>query len=125
MPLLLPRGSSGQTRGTVKWEGHRWHWSDTTLIDAAHLIPWRESHDDRPQNGMALCKNHHWVMDKRLIAPGPDMEWHVSRRLDERIEGQRKLVELKGKGILLPRDKKLQPSTPALAWRVQRLIGEY
>lgn len=125
MPLLLPRGSSGQTRGTVKWEGHRWHWSDTTLIDAAHLIPWSESHDDRPQNGMALCKNHHWVMDKRLIAPGPDMEWHVSRRLDERIEGQRKLVELKGKGILLPRDKKLQPSTPALAWRVQRLIGEY
>ncbi len=37
---------------------------------------------------MALCKNHHWVMDKRLIAPGPDMQWHVSKRLDDRIEGQ-------------------------------------
>ena len=73
---------------------------------------------------MALCKNHHWVMDKRLIAPGPDMQWHVSKCLDDRIEGQAKLLKLKGEKILLPTDKRLYPNTPALEWRVKRLIGE-
>jgi len=104
--------------------GVRFIYEDTTLIDAAHLIPWSESHDDRPQNGMALCKNHHWVMDKRLIAPGPDMRWHVSRRLDRRIEGQARLVELRGESVLLPREKSMYPSTPALEWRATRLLGE-
>ena len=72
---------------------------------------------------MALCENHCWVIDIRLIASGPDMQRHVSMRLDDHIEGQRRLVEFKGKGILLPRDRKLQPHAPALAWRVKRLMG--
>ena len=29
------------------------------IVDAAHLIPFAESHDDDPRNGIALCKNHH------------------------------------------------------------------
>jgi len=63
-------------------------------------------------------------MDKRLIAPGPDMRWHVSRRLDRRIEGQARLVELRGESVLLPREKSMYPSTPALEWRATRLLGE-
>jgi hypothetical protein len=40
------------------------------IVDAAHLIPFAESHDDDPRNGIALCKNHHWAMDRNLIGPG-------------------------------------------------------
>jgi putative restriction endonuclease len=33
-----------------------------TLIDAAHIIPFSETRDDNPKNGLALCKNHHfWI----------------------------------------------------------------
>jgi len=35
--------------------------SDGTFVDAAHLIPFSESGNDHPTNGMALCKNHHWA----------------------------------------------------------------
>jgi putative restriction endonuclease len=46
---------------------------DISFIDAAHLVPFSDSHNDHPTNGLALCKNHHWAMDRNLIAPGPDM----------------------------------------------------
>jgi len=45
--------------------------SDLTFVDAAHLIPFSESQNDHPNNGLALCKNHHWAMDRHLIAPAP------------------------------------------------------
>lgn len=45
-----------------------------SILDAAHLIPFRVSGDNSPENGIALCKNHHWAMDRHLIAPCPDMK---------------------------------------------------
>ena len=42
---------------------------NTHFVDAAHLIPFSVSYNDHPSNGMALCKNHHWAMDQKLIAP--------------------------------------------------------
>ena len=55
---------------------------DISFIDAAHLIPFSESRNDHPTNGLALCKNHHWAMDRNLIAPCPDHHWHVAKILD-------------------------------------------
>lgn len=101
--------------------GIRFIYEDTTVIDAAHLMPWSISHDDRPQNGMALCKNHHWVMDQHLLAPGPDLKWHVSRVLDRRIEGQTELLELNGKRIILPAEERMKPDPVALEWRESQL----
>ena len=66
-----------------------------SLVEAAHLIPFNVSRNDKPTNGMALCPNHHWAMDRHLIAPVPDGKkragiWRVNEeRLDDRIEGQR------------------------------------
>jgi len=36
----------------------------THLNTATHLIPFSESRNDHPTNGLALCKNHHWAMDR-------------------------------------------------------------
>ena len=94
---------------------------DLVLVDAAHLIPFSESHDDDPCNGMALCKNHHWAMDRYLIAPGPDRLWHVSRRLDDRLEGQQELLKLNRRGILLPMKRKYHPRDDSLQWRMERM----
>lgn len=68
------------------------------LVEAAHIIPFSVGRNDKPTNGLALCPNHHWAMDRYLIAPCPDTTrregvWRVSRRLDNRIHGQRELIE--------------------------------
>ena len=43
--------------------------SDLSLVEAAHLIPFSVGYNDKPNNGLALCPNHHWAMDRYLIAP--------------------------------------------------------
>ena len=98
--------------------------NDVSFIDAAHLIPFSESRNDHPTNGLALCKNHHWAMDRDIIAPGPDLHWHVSRILDaRRSNGEKDLLELTGKSVLLPKDPAFHPDAEGLRWRRERLIA--
>lgn len=93
------------------------------LLDAAHLIPFRQSHDDSPNNGMALTPTFHRALDNQLIAPGPDMKWHVSPVLDHRIADYRVILELEGQPVLLPHKERYRPSPEALRWRLERLKG--
>jgi putative restriction endonuclease len=104
-----------------------------SLVEAAHLIPFGISRNDKPTNGMALCPNHHWAMDQYLIAPCPDAKepagvWNVNsrwRRLDERIEGQRELIALAGKPVIPPREEKFYPALESLRWREDHLVTTY
>lgn len=100
---------------------------DLTFVDAAHLIPFSDPElggNDHPTNGIALCKNHHWAMDRFLIAPTPEGNWQVSRFLDARRSlGEAELHALKEKPILLPQDEAFHPASNALAWRTSRLAA--
>ena len=81
-------------------------------------------HNDHPTNGLALCKNHHWAMDRNLIAPCPDHHWHVSKILDpRRSNGEKELIELSGKSLLLPQDEAFHPDREGLKWRNEQLIA--
>lgn len=96
--------------------------NDVSFIDAAHLIPFSDSHNDHPTNGLALCKNHHWAMDRNLIAPCPDHHWHVSKILDpRRSNGEKELIALSGQALLLPQDQAFHPDAEGLKWRCERL----
>lgn len=98
--------------------------NDVSFIDAAHLIPFSESHNDHPTNGLALCKNHHWAMDRDILAPGPDLHWHVSKIIDpRRSNGEKELADLAGKSLLLPKDPAFHPDEAALGWRLEKLIA--
>ena len=98
--------------------------NDVSFIDAAHLIPFSVSRNDHPANGLALCKNHHWAMDRDLIAPCPDHHWHVSKILDpRRSNGEKELIELSGKSLLLPQDEAFHPDPAGLKWRCEQLIA--
>jgi len=102
--------------------GLRLNLNGLVIIDAAHLIPFSESQDDDPRNGIALCKNHHWAMDKFLIVPGTDKLWHVSPELDERIEGCKEIIDLNKRKILLPQNEKYHPKPTSLSWRQKRIF---
>jgi len=96
----------------------------TILVDAAHIIPFSVSKDNDPRNGMALCRNHHWAMDKNLVVPVPAKPrpiWRVSSDLDRRIEGQTDLLSLEGTVVLQPRDPRYHPREDSLKWRMEHL----
>lgn len=103
--------------------GLRLRLDNIVLVEAAHLIPWSESHDDNPRNGMALCRNHHYAMDRHLITPTPDLEWQVSKRLDDRRDGEAELVSLNKRSLLLPKLEQYRPKPEALEWRRERLLA--
>lgn len=92
------------------------------LVEAAHLIPFSESKDDRPTNGLSLTPNLHWAMDNHLIAPGPDHRWHVSPTIDDLMLDNNWLKELDCQPLLLPRITRWQPDREALAWRLDHLL---
>jgi putative restriction endonuclease len=100
------------------------HPGNITFVDAAHIIPFTESHNDHPTNGIALCKNHHWAMDQNLIAPNPEGIWSVSKILDRRrSKGEEILIDLAGEPILSPKEPAYAPSRDALRWRCDRLLA--
>jgi putative restriction endonuclease len=98
--------------------------NDVSFIDAAHLIPFFESRNDHPTNGLALCKNHHWAMDRDIIAPGPDLHWHVSKLIDpRRSNGEKEIAEIAGKSVLLPKDPAFHPEVGGLEWRLKKMTA--
>jgi putative restriction endonuclease len=99
---------------------------DVSFIDAAHLVPFSVAPNDHPTNGLALCKNHHWAMDRNLIAPAPATNpyWLVSPVLDpRRSTGEADLLTLAGKSLLLPQDQAFHPDAGGLKWRCEQLIA--
>ncbi|TVP77636.1 MAG: hypothetical protein EA353_09970 [Puniceicoccaceae bacterium] len=110
--------------------------ADVSFIDAAHLIPFSESRNDHPTNGLALCKNHPasrttpgqvtWAFDRHLITPfatETKLVWRTAPCLDDRLEGHKELLELEGRSVLLPREKRFWPADAGLQWRAERLRG--
>lgn len=95
----------------------------TSIVDAAHIVPFSETRDDHPKNGMALCKNHHWAMDRHLIAPTPERLWRASPALvPRRSSAERELQDLDGRPLLVPAERAYLPRPEALAWRADRLL---
>lgn len=92
------------------------------MVEAAHLIPFANSHDDDPRNGIALVPSFHWALDANIIAPGPDHLWHVSKVLDDRVADNKPLLALEGKSLILPKDRSLWPKKDALEWRLSHLL---
>jgi len=93
-----------------------------TMVEAAHIIPFAETYDDDPRNGIALTPSFHWAFDAGIISPGPDYKWHVSSSVDSRIADNQPLLTLEGKDLLLPRNRPDWPREDALAWRLNHLL---
>jgi putative restriction endonuclease len=88
-----------------------------SIVDAAHIHQFADSRNNHPRNGIALCKNAHWMFDEGLWSL--DDEYRVlvaTRRFDESgVEAL--LLSLKANTeILLPADPNYWPDKTYLAW---------
>lgn len=87
-----------------------------TAVDAAHIVPWSERRDDRPTNGMALCKLCHWSFDRGLMSVGKDYEVLISGsvRTEKNILGH--TLTLIDRPIFKPKKEKFWPTQDNLIW---------
>ena len=93
----------------------------SAMVEAAHIIPFGESGDDDPRNGVALTPDMHWAMDQFLIAPDSDFRWRVNPRLDDRIRDHQHFTCLEGKPLILPKEARMYPRQDALEWRLNAM----
>ena len=96
-------------------EGH-------TIVEAAHVIPWSQSQDDNPTNGMALCRLCHWSFDEGLMSVGKGYEVLVSKRvrLDQNMPGH--ILTLTDRLIFKPQQIELWPKQENLDWHRDELF---
>ncbi|HAY39768.1 MAG TPA: HNH endonuclease [Desulfobacteraceae bacterium] len=90
-------------------EGH-------TIVDAAHVKPWKESFDDRPTNGMALCKLCHWSFDKGLMSVGKKYEVMVSKSVLVEQNYLGHILTLTDRPIFTPEQETFWPAQDNLHW---------
>jgi hypothetical protein len=84
------------------------------------LISWSESWNDRPTNGMALCRLCHWSIDEGLMSVGASYEMLVSQRVrtDQNMPGH--MLTLADGPIFRPAKDPLWPAQDNLEdhrWR--------
>ncbi len=96
--------------------------SNISMVDACHIIPFSESHDDTITNGIALCPNLHRAFDRRLIGIDNEYRVVVSKAFKE-IESDYGIGRFEGKPIQLPREKKYWPDQQKLDRHNQNLLS--
>ena len=89
-----------------------------TIGDAAHIHEFRDSRNNDPRNGIALCKNAHWTFDQDLWTISDDYRVLVTvGHFAEAGPSHLDLLESHhGRRLHLPKDKTLWPDPIHLAW---------
>jgi putative restriction endonuclease len=73
-------------------------------IDACHLKPLQHFGSDKIDNGLALCKFHHWALDRGAMTISTDFKVLISPKINGG-EADRYLISYEGKSIFQPREK--------------------
>ena len=86
-----------------------------TVVEAAHIVPWSQSHDDLPTNGLCLCRLCHWSFDEGLMSVGDGHEVLVSGRVrtDRNMPGH--ILTLTDRPIFKPEPEACWPARENLA----------
>ncbi|MDT8420693.1 MAG: HNH endonuclease [Desulfuromonadales bacterium] len=93
----------------VTAEGH-------TVVDAAHIVPWRKTQNDDIRNGMALCKLCHWAFDEGILGVSDGYAVIISSQISLSPNVPGSLQTLSGRSIIAPPDRDLWPSQEYLHW---------
>jgi putative restriction endonuclease len=93
-----------------------------TAVTAAHIRPWSDTQDDRPTNGMALCRMCHWTFDEGLLGVSQRYEVIASGQLSilDNLPGY--LTNFEGRGIVGPTQRVFWPDIESLRWHQDNVL---
>jgi putative restriction endonuclease len=92
------------------------------IVDGAHIKPFSLFRDDRIDNGLSLCKNHHWAFDRFWFSINDDYSIVVSEDLREDSPHAKPMQEFRGESIRLPAQECYYPRLDALQWHRQEFL---
>lgn len=86
------------------------------IVDGAHIKPFSEFLDSKIDNGLSLCKNHHWAFDLGWFSIDDNYRILVAQGLDDDSPYTRAMKEFDRELIVLPSDKRYFPRLESLRW---------
>ena len=93
-----------------------------SFVDACHIVPFSQTHDDKVTNGIALCPNLHRAFDRGLVSISADYTIMVSNHVIEKEAHAYTLKGLAGRKILLPNKRIHFPEVEAVAWHREHVF---
>lgn len=90
------------------------------IVDGAHIKPFSQFYDDRINNGLSLCKNHHWAFDRFWFTINDDYTIEINKHLQEDSPHTKPMSDFHRQPIFLPSNSQYYPHVEALAWHRQR-----
>ena len=88
-----------------------------SIVEAAHIHQFADSQNNHPCNGIALCKNAHWMFDEGLWSLDDDYRVLIDpNRFDESGVNELLLSPKANVRVLLPADSNYWPDKIHLAW---------
>ena len=91
------------------------------MVDACHIVPFFESHDDTITNGISLCPNLHRAFDRGLIAIDNNFQIIVSDKFSEGGVDY-SIAQYAHKRLILPLNEKYYPAATNLEWHRQNIF---
>jgi putative restriction endonuclease len=99
---------------------------NASVLDACHIVPFGQSHDDTISNGLALCPTLHRAFDRGLIAVDPDRHTvMVSKFIFEPVPSVYSIRQFDGKSIAHPQDERWWPRKENLAYHLGRFACNF
>jgi putative restriction endonuclease len=95
-----------------------------SMIDACHIIPFSESHDDTISNGLALSPNMHRAFDRGLITIDENYKVVVSGKFNEDSSSPYSIKQFNNHTILLPLNNKYYPELKNLGWHKENVFNQ-
>ncbi len=92
------------------------------FIDACHIVPFSISHNDKVNNGIALCPNLHRAFDRGLITVDDNYKVVISKHISEEIIHPYSLTKFNNKEIVLPLSNQYYPSNESLSWHRENIF---
>ncbi len=89
------------------------------IVDGAHIKPFAEFGDSKIDNGLSLCKNHHWAFDLGWFTIDNNYKILVARDLDDDSPHTRSMKDFHHESISLPSKKQYFPRLESLEWHRQ------
>lgn len=92
------------------------------IVDGSHIKPFSQFYDDRIDNGLSLCKNHHWAFDRYWFSINDDYTIIVADGLREDSPNARPMREFGGDRIILPVQEQYYPRLDAIRWHREEFV---
>jgi len=86
------------------------------IVDGSHIKPFSQFYDDQVDNGISLCKNHHWAFDQGWFAIDDNYRIIVANDLKEESPNARCMKDFHSETILLPTSDRDLPRLESLQW---------